>query len=131
MIHYYIHDCGDGSVILRTCETEELACYLDELQEAFGEDSTGSIDATPNPSFKFHETRFSNLIDLLQDCDDQNEINEFVNQFYPNGVKFKYDREEKVNNKYVYCVFKLGQEEIKVFTSNPSVVLSLCEGYLE
>lgn len=140
MIYYYINDCGDGSALLRTCETEELANYLDENQsQPFGDSTVGYIDATPNPGFKFNETRFSVLIDLLENIDSshfKNLITKYIEQFYPNGVKFSHIRSEPVDLpkspiKYTYEVFKLGGQEIKIFTRSKEELLEKFKEYLE
>jgi len=77
---------GDGSAYPRFFDTEELAAWhQDHLYEGWGESCTGEVVVEgDNLSCPELQTKEGHYLDML--LDDEDEVDEFVAQFFPDGL---------------------------------------------
>jgi len=90
-LYFSVENGGDGSAYPRFFDTEELAEWHQEhLDEGWGESCTGEVVVKgDNLSCSELQTREGYYIDLVHDQfteDDEREINEFRDKFFPDGL---------------------------------------------
>ena len=86
-LYYSVENCGDGSAYPRFFDTKELAEWHQEhLDEGWGESCTGKVVVNGNNlSCQELQTKEGYYLNMLLD-DYEDEIDEFVVQFFPDGL---------------------------------------------
>jgi hypothetical protein len=87
-LYYSVDNCGDGSAYPRWFDTEALAeWHQDHLDEGWGESCTGTISVEGDNLFCSKlQTKEGYYLSLLFGYDKDEELNEFVSEFFPDGL---------------------------------------------
>ena len=120
-LFYSVRNGGDGSAYPRLMESAELASYDQESdEEGWGEDCSGSFIVESDSPINVVSPITTIVETLVRKLDDDaTDIDNFVKQFYPNGlptfsVKIEDDAPKK--NKYAYFRVYVGDEYVaKIF----------------
>lgn len=136
-LHYSIRNGGDGSAYPYYYESAELAEWDQELQneegEGWGESCTGCIPLeSDSPITVKHlqiHTKDHVFCGMVYDEVRDYLINQFIEQFYPEGVP-TFTLKEHETSKHVYYI--LNGEEVAyhyAYSSNPDELLERLNSY--
>lgn len=91
IIYYSVHDGGDGSAYPHFFDNEKLSEWdQDHMTDGWGEPCTGTLKITGDnivvENAMFNESYLWELIDDIYDDSDQKRLDEFIKDFFPNGI---------------------------------------------
>jgi hypothetical protein len=114
-IYYSVENCGDGSAYPRFFDTKELAeWHQNHLDEGWGESCTGDVTVEgDNLRCQKLQTREGYYLTLLiEGYHNQNEIDEFVSEFFPDGLP---EFTVEIVDPHHYGIFTEGRLVHKIF----------------
>lgn len=133
-LHYSVVNGGDGSAYPHFFESAELAEWDQDHQcEGWGESCTGTIVLESDSPIKVTSptisTKHEVFSEMVEDDRDEEEIQEFVEKFYPEGVP-TFGIRQRGKDKNVYELL-LGEEVVNawIYSTDPDELLERINAY--
>lgn len=105
-LYYSVRNGGDGSAYPTFMSSQELADFdQDNMSEGWGESCTGSITLLSDSPITIKEkieTPESFFINLIDNDSEEEVLNDFVKQFFPNGKPTFRVETRPIDEEYLY-----------------------------